>query len=645
MNHRTPLLIPLLLVLGAAFAQDHHHHHNHGDHAAHTAEPVDRPTVFLDKSPRIVWYQLNRLSNERLLLVERSADDPKFALVYEAILTRAGLSRQHRDEALAGLVAIHASAPVAELLRVLGTLEIKESGQQRVARQLAEMLLARPAEELQSHAAALQAAAAAENATLRAAAYAGLIVAGRADPAWQLARRSPEGWLDYLAAVALVPSGEARSGQREHVVASAAADNPVNVRQAAIAALAHVPAEPAANFRLVAGFVREAPLQAESIRTLLSIPAEHRDPAVASELLDFLVAHAESLPAERRTENDFIDAMQLADQLLALVPVDVARAHRERLRAVTVRVVRIRTVNEEMRYDTAYFAVEAGRSVQIVLQNEDLMPHNLVITSPGALQEVAELGAAVGPQGGHEGKQYVPHSDKVLHATHMVDVGRQERLTFTAPEQPGEYPYVCTFPRHWMRMYGVMVVVPDLDAWLQNPTVPADPIGNTREFVQSWTVEDFRSELPAGLAGRSREIGERIFKEATCAQCHKIHGTGGAVGPDLAEVLKRWKGDHTAVLREILDPSHQIDPKYAVQIAVLADGRTVSGIVQAEDARSISLIANPEDPRPTVVQKSEIDETIRSDKSMMPKALLDRFTKDEILELLAYVTGAVPRSE
>ncbi len=60
-----------------------------------------------------------------------------------------------------------------------------------------------------------------------------------------------------------------------------------------------------------------------------------------------------------------------------------------------VRVVPIRMVEEEMRYDQPYFAVEAGRPVQIVLDNADLMPHNLVITAPGALREVAEQGLAV----------------------------------------------------------------------------------------------------------------------------------------------------------------------------------------------------------------------------------------------------------
>jgi putative heme-binding domain-containing protein len=371
---------------------------------------------------------------------------------------------------------------------------------------------------------------------------------------------------------------------------------------------------------------------------MLKIPTEYRQPDASRTLIDYLVKHAEETPAADRTSDRFIDTMQLADQLLARLPVEQARSYRGRLRDITVRVVRLTTVEEEMRYDIPYFAVEAGRPVQVILQNEDLMPHNLVITVPEALKEVAQLGLAAGPAG-HQGKQYVPDSDKVLHATNMVQPHQQARLTFEAPSEPGEYPYVCTFPRHWMRMYGVMVVVDDLDAWLKNPTKPKDPIGSNRSFVQAWKIDDFTAELDTGLRGRTPEIGHRLFIEATCAQCHKVKGLGGAVGPELTDSFKRWKGDRLAVLREILEPSHRIDPKYAVHVIYTADGKVLTGIVKAEDKESVSVLDNPEAPKPTVIQRSDIDEMLKTSKSMMPKALLDRFTKDEVFEIFAFLQG------
>jgi len=87
------------IASGTTYGQAHHHEHGGADE---DTKPVQRPKVFLDKSSRIVWYQLNRLDNERLLLVERKTDNAKYAPVFTAILTRAGMSPQYREEALAG---------------------------------------------------------------------------------------------------------------------------------------------------------------------------------------------------------------------------------------------------------------------------------------------------------------------------------------------------------------------------------------------------------------------------------------------------------------------------------------------------------------------------------------------------------------
>lgn len=187
-------------------------------------------------------------------------------------------------------------------------------------------------------------------------------------------------------------------------------------------------------------------------------------------------------------------------------------------------------------------------------------------------------------------------------------------------------------------MYGVMVVVEDLDAWQKNPTVPKDPIGSNRHFVQSWTMEDFKANVSDGLRGRLPHIGEKLFTEATCAQCHKIGAVGvGNVGPDLSEVFARWKGDPTAVLQEILDPAHRIDDKYAVHVLITVDGLTVSGLVVEDKQDSLSIMENPEAKEATVILKEDIEQMRKTANSMMPKGLLDRYSKDEIFEILAYI--------
>ncbi|MFP6601532.1 MAG: hypothetical protein VB862_03330, partial [Pirellulaceae bacterium] len=94
----------LILVLVAAL-HGQEHQHEHGEKGPE--KKIAPPRVFLDKSLRIVQYQLKRLDNQRLLLVERKTDDAKYAPVYAAILARAGMSPQYREEALKSLVELN----------------------------------------------------------------------------------------------------------------------------------------------------------------------------------------------------------------------------------------------------------------------------------------------------------------------------------------------------------------------------------------------------------------------------------------------------------------------------------------------------------------------------------------------------------
>ncbi|MCG8649973.1 MAG: c-type cytochrome, partial [Pirellulales bacterium] len=608
-------------------------------------QTIPRPKVFLDKSPRIVAYQLKRLDNQRLLIVQRNTDDVKYLPVYQAILARVGMSPKFREEAVEAISKLSRSNPVVVLLEALEAFDADDRDQRRTARQLSAMLVRQPATLLESEGQSLAEATDSERPVLRSAGFAALMVSGRGEASLAKAGQSEQAMLDWLEAISLIPKPATRDELRDPIVALVRKSDSMPIRRAAIGALAFIPRDQSQTFDLIAPLVSQPKLRAMAVKTLLKIPPGKRSPATCAQLAKVLVEHAEQTPAKDRTSDEFIDAMQLADQLLAKVPTQDAKSYRTRLGAVTVRVVRIKTVEEEMRYDLPYFAVEAGRPVQVILENHDLMPHNIVFTVPDALKEVAQLGLQAGPNNGWKGLQYVPESDKVLLASQMVPADKQERLTFDAPSEPGEYPYVCTFPQHWYRMYGVMVVVEDLDAWLKNPVEPANPIGSNRSFVQSWTVDDLKGELDSGLRGRSAEIGKRLFTEASCAGCHRVEGQGGIIGPELTDLYSRWKGDRVGMLREILDPSHKVDAKYAMQRVLTVDGRTITGVLVKEDDDNVTLLSNPEAKEPTVIPQDDIEAMVPSSVSMMPKALLDQYTKDEIFEIMAYLESIDPKNK
>lgn len=117
----------------------------------------------------------------------------------------------------------------------------------------------------------------------------------------------------------------------------------------------------------------------------------------------------------------------------------------------------IRTVPEEMRYDIKSFTVEAGSEVKLWFANPDFMPHNLVIGQPGSAEEIGPAAEALGAQG--FALAFIPDNDKIIAHSGLLNYQQSELMEFTAPTEPGDYDFVCTFPGHWTLMRGIMKVV------------------------------------------------------------------------------------------------------------------------------------------------------------------------------------------
>ena len=119
--------------------------------------------------------------------------------------------------------------------------------------------------------------------------------------------------------------------------------------------------------------------------------------------------------------------------------------------------ITISSIKEKLVYDIKSFTVRTGQKITVTFKNPDFPPHNLLFVKPGQADAVASLAMKMGAQG--FAKQFKPDTDKILWGTTMLDHGESETFTFTAPE-PGDYPYVCTFPGHAQLMRGVMKVLP-----------------------------------------------------------------------------------------------------------------------------------------------------------------------------------------
>ena len=86
------------------------------------------------------------------------------------------------------------------------------------------------------------------------------------------------------------------------------------------------------------------------------------------------------------------------------------------------------------------------------------MPHNVLITKPGSIDKVGNAADEMASSANGYSKSFVPEMPEVLFATPLVDSGKSFKLEFEAPDVPGEYPFICSFPGHWRTMKGIIRV-------------------------------------------------------------------------------------------------------------------------------------------------------------------------------------------
>ncbi len=114
-----------------------------------------------------------------------------------------------------------------------------------------------------------------------------------------------------------------------------------------------------------------------------------------------------------------------------------------------------------MLFDKSTFKVTAGKRVKIIFDNNDSMPHNIIIGKPGSLERLGAAADAMLSDRSAVEKGYVPSSPDIIASMGLLFPGQKEVMNFTAPKSPGDYVYVCTFPGHWRIMKGIMKVDPN----------------------------------------------------------------------------------------------------------------------------------------------------------------------------------------
>jgi putative heme-binding domain-containing protein len=139
--------------------------------------------------------------------------------------------------------------------------------------------------------------------------------------------------------------------------------------------------------------------------------------------------------------------------------------------------------------------------------------------------------------------------------------------------------------------------------------------------------------------GRSFEKGRQAFVDAQCLACHRFGLEGGGVGPDLTAVSARFS--RRDVLEAILDPSKVVSEQFQNTSVWLKNGDDHTGRLVNETADTLVLVPNQLQPDTKLtVKKADVTKRAFSKLSPMPAGLADALTKEDILDLLAFIESA-----
>jgi putative membrane-bound dehydrogenase-like protein len=147
-----------------------------------------------------------------------------------------------------------------------------------------------------------------------------------------------------------------------------------------------------------------------------------------------------------------------------------------------------------------------------------------------------------------------------------------------------------------------------------------------------------RYQAVGTLSGTASRGAEGFSKN--CAACHLLNGIGREVGPDLGAIRNK---DVDYFVKNILDPSAVVEPRFVNYVILMKDGRTLSGVIKAETTNNVTL-ATGGGPAAENLARADIKSIRATSTSLMPDGLEAAFTPQQMADLVAFLkSGAAPK--
>lgn len=168
---------------------------------------------------------------------------------------------------------------------------------------------------------------------------------------------------------------------------------------------------------------------------------------------------------------------------------------------------------------------------------------------------------------------------------------------------------------------------------LAAPAPAADPPPLHQQLAREPAADLAKAARERGDPGRGAAL---FFQPAlTCARCHDAE-TGTQLGPDLAAAGKDVTAEY--LVESVLFPSKAVKKGYETVTVTTADDRTVTGLVAAETADTLTLLDPAANGKRVVVSKGDVARRAAGTQSLMPDGLANLLSdRQQFLDLVRYL--------
>ncbi len=151
------------------------------------------------------------------------------------------------------------------------------------------------------------------------------------------------------------------------------------------------------------------------------------------------------------------------------------------------------------------------------------------------------------------------------------------------------------------------------------------PNADRQKLVETW--------MPLTESSGDAAQGKLVYQKH-CALCHRHGDLGNAIGPELTGMAVHPKAE---LLVNILDPNRSVEGNFRTYNVQTTDGEIVTGMMAGESKTAIEIV-NVQGKR-EVVLREDIERITGSQKSLMPEGFESQMTRDDMKDLLEFLTN------